>query len=148
MTGMQPPDFLYWYRARVVSVYDADTVYLDLDLGTGVHNLGHDGRGLPVRLYGINAPELRGEEKEAGYAARDALISLLAPGAEISGLESDWRRAVLPDDAGYVTVNTIRDEGGKYGRLLAQVYVQAPDGRWTHVNKRLVDLGHARDREY
>lgn len=145
---MQPPDHRYWYGARVVSVYDGDTLYLDLDLGTGIHNRGQDGRGLSVRMHGIQAPELKGQTRAAGLESRDALLRLVTGLDDVSALAHDDRRVVVPDDRGLVTVNTIRDATGKYGRLLARVYVQQPDGRWCDVNARLIALGHAVVRDY
>lgn len=72
---------LYTYRARVSDtskshpIYDADTVRLVADLGFGLQSeLG------PCRLHGIDAPEMRGEERLAGIAARDFLRDLLEPG--------------------------------------------------------------------
>ena len=49
---------LYYYRARVKSVYDGDTCTVDIDLGLRVWL-----KGEKLRLYGINASELRGSER-------------------------------------------------------------------------------------
>ncbi len=49
---------LYHYRAVVVSVYDGDTCTVDIDLGLNTWV-----RGEKLRLYRINAPELRGSER-------------------------------------------------------------------------------------
>ncbi len=59
---------LYYYKAKIISVYDGDTVRVDIDLGlsTWIKNE-------KLRLARINAPELRGDEREAGMAARDFL---------------------------------------------------------------------------
>ncbi len=50
---------LYNYKAVVKSVYDGDTCTVDIDLGLGtwVH-------GEKLRLYRINAPEVRGFSQE------------------------------------------------------------------------------------
>jgi micrococcal nuclease len=65
-----PPDAdsLYHYRAVIAEVYDGDTVTADVDLGFSVWL-----RGERLRLARINAPEVRGDEKESGLAARDFL---------------------------------------------------------------------------
>lgn len=42
---------LYHYRARLVSVYDGDTIRVDLDLGMGIWR-----NNIALRLYGINTP--------------------------------------------------------------------------------------------
>ncbi len=59
---------LWEYRAKVVSVYDGDTCRVDIDLGFGIWR-----RDEPLRLLGIDAPEVRGAERLAGLIARDAL---------------------------------------------------------------------------
>ena len=117
---------LYTYRARLTEgtrnhpVYDADTVRLTVDLGFGItSDLG------PCRLFGINAPEMRGNERPAGIAARDFLRDLIETGKSF-------------------TVETIKDRKGKYGRYLCKILLD--DG--TNVNELLVESGHAVAREY
>ena len=63
---------MFEYHARLIRVLDGDTVEMDLDLGFDVHYVS------PVRLKGINAPELHGETHAAGLAARDHLAQLLS----------------------------------------------------------------------
>ena len=48
------PEFLYWYRARVVNVVDGDTLDLETDLGFRITFLQR------YRLYGVDTPELSG----------------------------------------------------------------------------------------
>lgn len=117
---------LYTYRARLTEhkrthpIYDADTVRLTVDLGFSLtSDLG------PCRLYGIDAPELRGEDRPAGIAARDFLRDLIEPG--------QW-----------FTVRTKKDTKGKYGRYLVTIVLD--DG--TNINELLVETGHAVAREY
>ncbi len=88
----------YQYQANIVDVHDGDTVRADIDLGFNIwrHNE-------PLRLNGIDAPELRGASKDAGILARDAL-----------------REKVLGK---HVTICTIKDRQEKYGRYLANIYV-------------------------
>jgi len=118
-------DSLYHYRGRVVSVYDGDTCTVDIDLGMGVWV-----RGEKVRLYGINAPELRGaeEEKIKGRAARDFLRD------QIDGKD--------------VLLQSVKDRRGKYGRYLATIWVEDEQGKWVNVNELLVREGHAMEKEY
>src|SRR5690606_37397428 len=89
---------LYQYRAVITDVYDGDTVTADIDLGFRTWRHGER-----LRLYGIDAPEMRGADKAAGTAARDALRSM------VLGKE--------------VIVCTIEDRTGKYGRYLARIFV-------------------------
>ena len=115
-----PPDAdsLYHYRAVIIEVYDGDTVTADVDLGFSVWV-----RGERLRLARIDAPEVRGADKEAGFAARDFL-----------------RDKILNKP---IIVQTIRDRKGKYGRYIAELWL---DGE--NVNDRLVAEGHAVYREY
>ena len=99
-------------------MYDADTVTADIDLGFSfVHT------DQKFRLYGIDAPEVRGDEREAGLEARDAL-----------------RDRILGQE---VTICSIEDGKGKYGRYLARIY---HDG--TFINAWLVFQDHAEPRYY
>lgn len=117
---------MYTYKAKLSEnfrghpIYDADTVRIVVDLGFGMTaDLG------PCRLYGINAPEVRGSERPEGLAARDFLRGILRPG--------EW-----------FTVTTHKDQKGKYGRYLCEITLA--DG--TNVNDLLVETGHAEAREY
>lgn len=71
---------MYEYTAIVREVYDGDTVTVDVDLGlcTWLH-------GQKLRLYGINAPEMRGEQRTAGTVTRDWwLADVWAEGQRVS----------------------------------------------------------------
>jgi micrococcal nuclease len=116
----EPPDAdtLYHYRAVIADVYDGDTVTVDVDLGFSVWV-----RGERLRLARIDAPEVRGDEREAGLAARDFLRNLIL------------NKPII--------VQTIRDRKGKFGRYIAELWL---DGE--NVNDRLVAEGHAIYRKY
>lgn len=103
------------------SIYDADTIRFDIDLGFGINLVNQI-----VRLYGIDAWELRGEEREKGLVARDAVID-----------QFDKRG---PD----VILTTYKDKKGKYGRWLATVGWE--DG--LNLNDWLVAEGHAETASY
>ena len=49
---------LYTYKARCVSVYDGDSITLDIDLG-----FNHWMLNQKIRLLGIDTPEIRGPER-------------------------------------------------------------------------------------
>jgi micrococcal nuclease len=61
---------LYHYKAKVISVYDGDTIRCDVDLGFGIWKFNEQ-----FRLANIDAPELRGREKQRGQISRDQLRS-------------------------------------------------------------------------
>jgi len=106
---------VFCYRAVVRSVYDGDTIRVDIDLGldTWVHNV-------PLRLYGIDTPEMRGEERPEGVKVRDYVRERI-------------------HNANKVTVETIKDRKGKYGRWLAIVWLDDEN-----LNQTLVRTGRAR----
>lgn len=104
---------MYEYKANVVSVYDGDTLRVDIDLGFDVWM-----KNASIRLIGINAPELRGETKPAGLISRDAL-----------------RTQVLGKT---VILQTVRDATEKYGRYLGTVIL---DG--ININSWLVANNYA-----
>jgi len=107
---------LYHYKARVIKVYDGDTITVDIDLGLGIWK-----KNVKIRLFGINTPELRGvpeEQKVKGRAARDFLYDMIL--GEL------------------VVIETVKDKEGKYGRLLGTVWLND-----LNINQHLIDVGHA-----
>jgi len=114
---------LYHYKAFVTQVYDGDTVTVDIDLG--LHTWM---KGEKLRLYRINAPELRGEEKEAGKISRDYLKKLV------------WKKELV--------IETIKDKREKYGRYLAEIWLPLENGSYMNVNDELVKKGYAVYKDY
>ena len=106
---------MYNYKAKIIDVYDGDTVTAMVDLGF-LHF-----QEMKLRLYGIDTPELRGEEREQGIIVRDIL-----------------REMVLGKE---VTIRSYKDKQCKYGRYLANIILE--DG--LEVNQWLVDNGHAKE---
>jgi micrococcal nuclease len=123
ITAAKLSSSLYYYQATVRSVYDGDTMTVDIDLG--LHVWLH---GEKLRLLRINAPELRGSTHEAGAAARDFLRSLV--------------------EGKSIVIETFKDDKEKYGRYLAEVWVADEKGRYFNVNDRLVKEGYAEYKEY
>ncbi|MBA7685601.1 hypothetical protein ES703_94026 [subsurface metagenome] len=109
------PDFLY--PAKVERVIDGDTIVVDLYLGLDVVL---DDQFL--RLYGIDAWEVRGEEREKGLLAKEFLITALGSWQVIIEIRPEWGRSGR----------------GKYGRWLAVIYVAG-----VNVNDLMVDQDHA-----
>ena len=102
----------YVYNAKVISVYDGDTITVEIDLGMSIKTTQK------IRLYGIDTPELRGEEREEGLKVRDALRSL-----------------VLDKE---VVLQTFKDKKGKYGRYLGKIYLGD-----VNINELLLERGWA-----
>lgn len=105
---------MFEYQAKIASIYDADTLRVDIDLGFRVWV-----RNVPIRLAGIDAVELGSEH------GRDA---------------RDWLRQVLPVGTDVVLI-TQKDKTGKYGRYLGSIYL--PDDLVTSLNQQLLDSGYA-----
>lgn len=82
------------WEATPLRVVDGDTYDLRIALGLGVEKVGR------IRLIGLDTPELRGEEKARGLAAKDAAEEFMGR----------CPCSVLSDG-----------KYGKYGRLIADV---------------------------
>ena len=107
---------MFEYKCKVTNIVDGDTVDVDIDLGFGVWL-----RDQRIRLYGIDTPESRTSdpfEKLYGKAATEFLKKWL--------------------DGGDVTIKTHKDERGKFGRILGELWVFD-----TNVNKKMIEEHHA-----
>lgn len=111
---------MYEYRAKVIRVVDGDTVEVDVDLGFQIHTK------MMLRLYGINAPEMKGPSRVAGQAAKMFLQDL------------------IQQYNGVLKIRTLQDEQEKYGRYLA--YLVFPDE--AIANTVMVQTGHAVEATY
>ena len=118
---------MYEYAvSKVLRVVDGDTVDLEIDLGLQTFVRTR------VRLYGINAPEVRGEERERGLLATDWLK------AELHGVP--------------LKIRTHKDKQGKFGRWLGMLWAakyESEDGtEWVNINEAMVQAGHAKVAHY
>jgi micrococcal nuclease len=112
---------MYEYKAKVIKVYDGDTITVDIDLGFKIHFTES------LRLLRINTPEVRGEERELGLISRDRL-----------------RELILNKE---ILIKTYKGKKGKYGRYLADIYIDIDDVSIC-VNDWLVTEGLAEYKEY
>ena len=85
---------MFEYHAKILTVFDGDTLRADLDLGFGVTL-----KNQALRVHGIDCPEMA---TDAGKAARDHARTLLTGGL-------------------IVRVETFKDSKEKYGRYLAKI---------------------------
>lgn len=119
----------YNYRIKAVErVVDGDTIDVAIDLGFDVCTSQR------VRLLGIDTPESRTsdkEEKKFGLLSKKKLKEwcLKAVASDKDDIEMEIR---CPE----------ADSRGKFGRVLAEVWVRE-DGVWTNVNKWMCDNGYA-----
>ena len=114
---------LYHYKAKIVEVYDGETCTIDIDLG--LHTWI---KGEKIRLTRINAPELRGTERTKGLKSRDFL-----------------RLLILDKE---VFIETIKDKKEKYGRYLADVWLEDDKGKFININDEIVKNGFAKYQKY
>ncbi len=114
---------LYHYKAKVTEVYDGDTCTVEVDLG--MHTFLKDEK---IRLSRINAPEVKGPGKENGIKSREFLRKLIL-GKEI-------------------LLETIKDQGEKYGRYLGEIHLETKPDKFINVNDLLVEKGFAQYKKY
>jgi endonuclease YncB( thermonuclease family) len=114
---------LYNYKAVVTEVYDGDTITVDIDLGLHAWI-----KGEKIRFNRINAPEMRGVEKDKGKISRDYLRGLI--------LNKE------------IIIETIKDTKGKYGRYLGEIWVKINDKDYINVNDDLVKKNYAIYKKY
>jgi len=109
----------YWYDAECLRVVDGDTVKLKVSLGLDsyIH--------ITSRVFGINAPEMRGAQRKEGIKSKAALQSMI-------------------DLSEGLVVQTIRDKTGKYGRYLVHLW----DDHGQNLGDELVNMGMAVRTDY
>ena len=110
---------MYTFTAEVEKVLDGDSVWLKVDVGFRLTFRDN------FRLVRINAPETRSrdlEEKARGQVSKARLEELLPVGSS-------------------VVIRTAK--AGKYGRWLAEIYVDDGYGELVNINDIMVDEGLA-----
>ena len=113
----------YNYRAKLVKVVDGDTIDAMIDVGFDIWIKKR------IRYKGIDTWESRTrdlDEKKKGLAAKARNKELL---------ES------VSNKSGYFRIKSYGT--GKYGRVLADIYIQDNDYNHIWVNKQLITEGHA-----
>lgn len=132
----------YFYKDAVITrIYDADTIEVEKNVGFG----WTDNEPTKFRLYGINAPEVRGSEKLEGYKSRDWLRNkLCTPDTEFDrwGYITNGKRNLL--DFNSIKVPKTVAQKGKYGRYLVVLW----DPLGSNINWEMVDLGIAKIANY
>lgn len=116
---------MYEYKAFVPdekSVYDGDTITVDVDLGFRIW-----AKREKVRLIDIDAPEVRGPEKPEGQKTRD------------------WLRERIGGNEIILKTQKAGTGKGKYGRWLGEIFIP---GETVSLNQQMVDLGLADPASY
>ena len=131
---------LYEYSCTIRSITDGDGLRVDIDLGFGVTLRGDSGRGVNIRLFGIDAPESRTRNK------KEKLHGLLA------------KECVKKECQVGKTYILRTKEKGKFGRWLGDI--KTPKGWITKVllqaklavpyegqNKKAIKAAHEKNRQ-
>ena len=108
---------MYTYKATVVRIVDGDSIRMSISLGFGCHLFGTDGRGMDIRLFGLDCPEARGgtpAQKAHGLLAKACVEEHLKVG-----------------EAYEITTH----QRGKFGRYLATIRLS----KRRTINDMLVD---------
>lgn len=113
----QHPTFTY--KATVQKVIDGDTIDVHIDVGFNTFLFKR------LRFLGVDTWELELDQYEQGVEAKQRLVDLL-------------------EQSGYnVFVQTKMDTKGKYGRVLAWVWLMNTDGSpGRNINDTLLEEGH------
>ena len=110
---------VYTYKATVVRIVDGDSIRMSISLGFGCHLFGTDGRGMDIRLFGLDCPEARGgtpAQKAHGLLAKACVEEHLKVGE---------------------TYQITTRERGKFGRYLATIKRK---GKGATINDLLIKL--------
>lgn len=105
---------LYTYKAKVIDIYDGDTITVLVDLGFHI-NITEK-----VRLSYIDAPEVRGIERTEGLKSKK------------------WLENKILDK--WIVLKTNKDKKGKYGRYIAEIFIE---DEYLSINEQMVNEGFA-----
>jgi micrococcal nuclease len=111
---------MYTYKAYVRSIYDGDTIRVNIDLGFGVILVDQS-----IRLLGLDTPEIKGEERPQGLISRNFVTERIPVGS-------------------YITITTVKDRKEKFGRYLATVFY---GDDMKNLNEELLQSGMAKPYE-
>jgi micrococcal nuclease len=109
------------FVADITRVVDGDTIYFSVDLGFTVS------ASIKSRLYGIDTPEIRGEERPEGLLA--------------TAYAKEWLARHAPSGQVLLRSHDAKKMGqGKYGRWLVEIFDLQGE---VCLNDALVEAGHA-----
>lgn len=107
----------YIYNAKVIDVYDGDTITCNVELGFDIS------MKQKIRLYGIDTFEIRGDEREKGLIAKEYVKNKI--------------------ENKKIKLYSIKDKKGKYGRYLG-IILYNENNKWKNLNMELIENNHAK----
>jgi micrococcal nuclease len=114
---------MYEYKAKVLRVIDGDTIDFMVDMGFSVF------RKIRIRLANVDTPEIYGVKKESAEYEE---------GMKASGITKGW----LDSTNNEVIIKTHKDQTGKYGRYIAEVYATTGPHEKTAIQELLIESGY------
>ncbi len=122
-------------KGKIIDIYDGDTVTIALTINNEI-------KSFKCRLYGIDTPELKGQQSEYGIRSRNKLIEWITDGKTILNSNIIYTRDniknICKENNTLVTIECGPFE--KYGRLLVTIFTK--DG--TNINQQLINHGFAK----
>lgn len=100
----------WYFPAALIRVVDGDTLILEVDLGLGASIKQR------LRLANIDTPEVVGERRAAGLAAKDAAAAWLVSAAQVA-----------PDPNWPLVIRTKRADN--YGRYIAKGWAKCTNSK-------------------
>jgi micrococcal nuclease len=128
---LESANSLYFYKAKVTTVKDGDTIVVDLDLGCDVILGGQEIRLLDIDTF----------EKRKGVKARKQAKKFDITEDEVKkrGLEAKaYLISILEKVDNQIMIKTARDTKGMYGRWLGTIYIGDND-----INQQMITEGYA-----
>jgi micrococcal nuclease len=122
-------------RARVVNIYDGDTITAIIELHPGYYCQ------FKFRMNGIDTPEIKGEDKAMALKARNRVIYLITS-QDVSLFSPRTIKEFLNSNFYIVYVRCFHFE--KYGRVLADIYTTSDIERTKSINQILLEEGLAK----
>lgn len=122
-------------KAKVIDIYDGDTITLAFYINNEI-------KSFKCRLYGIDTPELKGNQSDLGIRSRNKLIEYITNGKTILQPNIIYTRdnikTICKENYNLVTIQCGHFE--KYGRLLITIFNK--DG--ININQQLINHGFAK----
>jgi endonuclease YncB( thermonuclease family) len=126
----------YTYAADLIRVIDGDTIVCRVDTGFGIWYMGPKGKGVHVRLHGIDCPDVRyGATKEA----KDAATNFTRYWLTSTTLDPD-SRSVEEQNVPLVIESRKIDS---FGRCIAKVWRRGDVEGSSDLSTDLLEAGHA-----